>query len=126
MPKALPKTFETTETHVKIIRHYVMEEDAKGKEVFAVDENGRKIKAGPNTLEFTQVPSFGGILFKFPRGHSIRLTHPEQLKQFKLTDKPKLVDLDLGEEVNEKGVPLSLLAVIDSDGIGDVVSEAIE
>lgn len=112
MPKALPKTFETEETHVKIVRHYVMEEDSKGKMVPSLDENGRKIKAGPNTLEFVQVPSNGGIMFTFPRGHSIRLSSPEQLKQFKLTEQPKLVDLDLGEEVNAAGVPVSMLAIV--------------
>ena len=126
MPKALPKTFETTETHVKIVRHYVMEEDAKGKEVFAHDENGRKIKAGPNTLEFVQVPSTGGIMFTFPRGHSIRLTSPEQLKQFGLTEQPKLVDLDLGEEVNAAGVPLSMLAIVQEGGAGGFASETVE
>jgi hypothetical protein len=112
MPKALPKTFETEETHVKIVRHYVMETDKKGETVFSHDENGRKIKAGPNTLEFEQVKSFGGIMFTFPRGHSIRLSSPEQLKQFKLTEQPKLVDLDLGEEVNAAGVPVSVLAIV--------------
>lgn len=113
MPKALSKTFETVETHVKIVRHYVMEEDAKtGKMIPSLDEHGRKIKAGPNTLEFIQVPSNGGIMFTFPRGHSIRLSSPEQLKQFKLTEQPKLVDLDLGEEVNAAGVPVSMLAIV--------------
>lgn len=126
MPKALPKDFETTETHVKIVRHYVMEDDDKGKQVFARDENGRNIKAGPNTLEFEQKVSKGGILFTFPRGHSIRLTDPAQLKQFKLTEKPKLVDLDLGEEVNEKGIPLSMLSVISEDAVGGMASESIE
>lgn len=112
-PKALPKTFETVETHVKIIRLFVMEEDPKtGKQVPSRDENGRKIKAGPNTLEFEQVPSKGGIMFTFPRGHSIRLSSPEQLKQFKLSEQPRLVDLDLGEEVNAAGVPTSMLAVL--------------
>ncbi len=115
MPKALPKTFETTEQHVKIVRHYVMEEDKNGKEVPAHDENGRKIKAGPNTLEFFDVPSKGGIMFTMPRGHSIRLTSPEQLKQFKLTEQPRLVDLDLGEEVNAAGVPIAMLSII-ADG----------
>lgn len=114
MPKALSKDFKTTETHVKIVRHFVMDDDAK--DGFARDENGRKIKAGPNTLEMQEVESKGGIMFTFPRGHSIRLTDPAQLKQFKLTENPKLVDLDLGEEVNEKGMPLSLLSVISADG----------
>lgn len=129
MPKALPKDFKTTEMHVKIVRHYVMTEDAKGKEVFDVDENGRKIKAGPNTLEFIEKESTGGIMFTFPRGHSIRLTDPAQLKQFKLTDRPKLVDLDLGEEVNEAGVPLSMLAIVqegEADVGGGLASETVE
>lgn len=110
MPKALPKTFETVENHVKIVQHFVKDEDAE--DGFARDENGRRIKAGPNTLEFHEVKSAGGIMFTFPRGHSIRLTDPAQLKQFRLSEQPRLVDLDLGEEVNEAGMPISLLSVI--------------
>lgn len=116
MPKALPKEFKTTETHVKIVQHFVKDDDPKSKDGLARDENGRRIKAGPNTLEMHEVESTGGIMFTFPRGHSIRLTDPAQLKQFKLSEQPRLVDLDLGEEVNEKGMPLSLLSVINDEG----------
>lgn len=109
MPQVVPKHYKTTETHVKIIRHWVKDEDGE----FVLDETtGKKIKAGPNTLELYEKESTGGILFKFPRGHSIRLTTPEQIKQFRLTDTPKLVDMDSGEEVNEQGVPIALAGII--------------
>ena len=109
MPSVVPKHYKTTETHVKIVRHWVKDEEGE----FVLDETtGKKIKAGPNTLEIYEKESTGGILFKFPRGHSIRLTSPDQIKQFRLTDTPKLVDMDSGEEVNEQGVPVSLAGVI--------------
>ena len=109
MPTVVPKHYKTTETWVKIVRHWVKDEDG---ELVLDETTGKKIKAGPNTLEIYQKESTGGILFKFPRGHSIRLTTPEQIKQFRLTDQPKLVDMDSGEEVNEQGVPVSLAGVI--------------
>lgn len=109
MPKVVPKTYKTTETHCKIVRHYVLDENGEPE---LDPDTGKKIKAGPNTLEMYQKESTGGILFKMPRGHSIRLTTPEQIKQFRLTDKPFLVDLDSGEQVDESGVPVSLAHLI--------------
>lgn len=80
----------------------------------------------------------GGYFYSFPNGNSITLDKPPtkgaatalvedlsnlnegdevpmdkrvaktQLEMFGLTDRPKLVDLMTGEEVDERGVPLSL------------------
>ena len=80
----------------------------------------------------------GGYFYSFPNGNSITLDKPatkgaaqslvedlsnlsegdevpmdkrvakSQLEMFGLTDRPKLVDLMSGEEVDERGVPLSL------------------
>lgn len=111
IPKVVPKTYKTAERHCKIVRHYVQDADGNPE----LDEHGKKIKAGPNTLEYEDRESMGGILFKMPRGHSIRLTSPEQIKQFRLTDKPFLVDLDSGEQVDESGTPISLAGLIKGD-----------
>ena len=102
--KAMPKDYTTTETKYSIVQEYMKDDEGK----FERDEEGRKIKKGPIQVVSEQVESKGGLLFTFPGGHSIRLTSPEQLKQFGLNENPRLVDLDTGEEVNEHGVPLSL------------------
>lgn len=111
MPKAMPKTFETVEKHAKLVHHYLKDNDEK--DGFSRDENGRKIKTRA-TLEVEDVVSTGGILFTMPRGHSVRLTTKEQLDFFKVSTKPRLVDLDTGEEVNEEGIPLSLQEFVKS------------
>lgn len=116
-PKALPKTFETEEVHAKIVQNYVKDDDEK--DGFARDEHGKKIKAGPATVQFETVKSTGGVMFTFPRGHSIRLTTADQIKQWGLSTKPKLVDMDSGSEVNEKGIPVNMLHLLEPKAVGD-------
>lgn len=125
MPKALPKTFETEEVHAKIVQNYIKDEDEK--DGFARDEHGKKIKAGPATVVFETVKSFGGVMFTFPRGHSIRLTTIDQIKQWGLSTKPRLVDMDSGSEVNEKGIPVNMQHLLEPGSTGDFgVADASE
>lgn len=114
MPKALPKSFTTTETICEMVQEYKKDDEGE----FERDEQGRKIKKGPATMVQKTIESKGGILFTFPRGHSIRLSTKEQIKQFGLSENPKLIDMASGEEVNEQGVPLSLAQYVTDAGKG--------
>jgi hypothetical protein len=62
----------------------------------------------PRVRTEREVEDRGGYLFTFMRGHSIRLTSLEQIKQFGLDVKPRLIDDTTGLEVNENGVPVDI------------------
>lgn len=123
IPTAMPKGYTTTETRAKMVQLY--QKDDEGK--FERDDNGKKIKAGPARMIIEEVETKGGVLFTMPRGHSVRLTSPEQIKTFNVATKPRLVDLDTGEECNEQGRPLSLVAFVSKSNKSyeDVASEFI-
>lgn len=124
IPTAMAKGYTTTEDRYRIVQQYVKDDEGK----FERDEGGKKIKAGPAQMIKETVESKGGILFTMPRGHSVRLTSREQIEQFKVATKPKLVDLDSGEECDETGRPLSLVAFIKNStaSYDDVSSELVE
>lgn len=108
-PRAMPKT------HVSIEDRYSI----------------KKNKDGTKELVKEEVESKGGVMFTFPAGHSIRLATIEQIEQFRLTTKPRLVDIDTGEEVNELGVPVSLAQFVANGGMsggdfGTDVADALE
>ena|ERR1700753_3660888 len=88
IPSAMPKTFKTVETRVKMVKN----------------------ADGTKHMERKEVEVEGGVLFTMPHGHSVRLSSADQIKQFNVATKPRLVDLDTGEEVDEQGRPLSLVA----------------
>lgn len=90
VPKVIPKSYKTTEMHYNIVKN----------------------KDGTSRLEAKEVESTGGLLFQFPRGHSIRLSTAEQIEHFGLSRNPRLVDLTTGEEVDQNGVPLSIKDVV--------------
>ena len=108
VPTAMPKGYTTTETQCRMVQKYKKDDEGK----FERDENGQKIKAGPAQMITETVESKGGVLFTMPRGHSVRLTTREQIEQFKVATKPRLVDLDTGEECDEQGRPVTLMAFI--------------
>lgn len=124
VPTAMPKSFETTEDRYSIVQEYVKDDEGK----FERDEGGKKIKLGPAKMIKETVVSKGGILFTMPRGHSVRLTTAEQIKEFGVATKPRLVDLDSGEECDETGRPLSLAAFVKNSAASyeDVASELVE
>lgn len=124
IPTAMQKGYTTTEDRYRIVQEYVKDDEGK----FERDETGKKIKLGPAKIIKETVPSTGGILFTMPRGHSVRLTTKEQIEQFKVATKPCLVDLDTGEECDESGKPLSLVAFIkkSSATYADVASELVD
>lgn len=105
VPTAMPKTYETTEMRYRMVTEYLQDDEGE----FVRDENGRKIKKGPSRMEAYEHTSKGGVLFTMPNGNSVRLTTPEQIQQFKVATKPRLIDLDSGEEVDEQGRPVALM-----------------
>lgn len=106
VPSAMPKDYTTKETHYRMVQEYQIDDEGK----FERDDNGKKIKLGPAKMIREEVEVKGGVLFTMPRGHSVRLTSIEQIKQFNVATKPRLVDLDTGEECDEQGRPMSLIA----------------
>ena len=108
MPKALSKDHVSLETHCVMEQDYVLDEKGKVER----DDQGRKVKRGPARLVMKTIESKGGIMFTMPAGHSVRIASPAQMELFKLTEKPKLIDSQSGEEVNEHGIPLSLAAYV--------------
>lgn len=123
IPTAMPKGYTTIETRARMVQHY--QKDDEGK--FERDESGKKIKLGAAKMIIEEVETTGGVLFTMPRGHSVRLTSPEQIKTFKVATKPRLVDLDTGEECDEQGRPLSLVAFVSKSRASyeDVASELV-
>ncbi len=111
--RILPDSYVTHETQ------YAFEEDPKQKK----DRYGN-----PRTkMVSKQVEVRGGILIvvRGKPGHSIRLSSLDQALDLKLIDqdkynelighkdgllamRPRLVDLNTGEEVNEQGIPLNI------------------
>lgn len=124
IPTAMPKGYTTKETRARMVQHYLKDDEGK----FERDDNGKKIKAGPAKMVIEEVETTGGVLFTMPRGHSVRLTSPDQIKTFKVATKPRLVDLDTGEECDEEGRPISLVAFVTKSraSYDDVASELIE
>lgn len=123
VPTAMPKGYSTIEKRYKMVDHYKLDDDGKPER----DENGRKIKAMPSTMEAYDHVSNGGVLFTMPAGHSVRLTSPEQIKQFGVSTKPVLIDLDTGDEVDENGRPLKLIKFMNTAKMSfEDVSAALE
>lgn len=120
--KALPKNYETVETHCKMVQDYVLDEKGKPE----LDDNGRKIKKGPaRMVREDKVVSKGGVMYTFPNGNSVRFASQHQLDLFKLSTQPRLIDTATGEECDERGVPKSLSEFVSGAGapVGDVFLE---
>lgn len=88
---------------------------------FEMDEKGRKNRFGelPQriTIEENGLVEKGGwiILVRGKPGHSIRITSLDQARQHKLKVVgteivPRFIDSQTGEEVNEEGIPLTVVA----------------
>ena len=91
----LPDSFVTKAVHYEFIGDG---EDRKGKKLMKMVSK--------------EVESRGGWLFTFFNGSSIRLESLDQMPTFGLSPKPRLIDDQTGEEVDESGIPLSLKDVI--------------
>ena len=114
MVKPLPKSFTTYETQCKMVQDYVLD-DETGKPLR--DEHGQRVKKGPaRMVRDDMVESKGGIEYTFPNGNSLRMSSQDQLDLFGLTSKPRLIDTGTGEEVDERGIPLSLAALVTEYG----------
>lgn len=50
-------------------------------------------------FDYTPVKEEWGFMVYFPGGHSLRVKDVKELERLGFTDKPKLVDLETGEEV---------------------------
>lgn len=74
------------------------------------DRFGRKRQKMVSEL----VESTGGWLFivKGKPGHSIRLTSLDQIEAMKLSTTPRRIDEQTGEEVDERGVPISVAHLV--------------
>ena len=81
-------------------KHYSFVDDEKAPP----DRYGRKRQK----MVVTDEESRGGWLFiiRGKPGHSIRFTSLEQLRAFGLTEAPRMIDNESGEEVGADGVPL--------------------
>lgn len=117
--------YSVTEISNDVVRKEVVHESVR-------DANGKHVGFKPVVRE-----KKGGYFYKFPNGNSITLDKPadgpaakmmddlsnlsegdevpmgkriskNQLEVFGLTSSPRLVDMTTGEEVDERGVPLSL------------------
>jgi len=79
---------------------------------FVVDEKAPRNRWGEPRQKMVseEVESRGGYLYivRGKPGHTIRLTSLDQIAAFGLSDKPKLIDANTGEEVDEHGVPLTV------------------
>lgn len=98
--RELPKDFVTKEMK------YTFVDDEKA----TPDRFGRKRQKMVSEL----VDSHGGWLFivKGKPGHSIRLTSLEQIEAMKLAVVPRRIDEQTGEEVDERGVPISVAHLV--------------
>lgn len=95
--------------------------------------NGRKNRWGeaPQRMVLEDADSFGGwiIFVKGNPGHTIRIANLDQARAHKLKIVgteivPRLVDSQTGEEVDERGVPLSVLAQLNmqNENIGKTMN----
>jgi hypothetical protein len=94
--RELPDTFVTYE------KRYSFVEDEKA----IPDRYGRKRQ---KMVEET-VESRGGWVYvvRGKPGHSIRLTSRDQMETHKLSPSPRMIDDRTGEEVDNRGIPLSV------------------
>lgn len=96
--RKLPDSYVTKETHYGF-------EDIPGSRK---DRFGREMQRRVEK----EVEVRGGwlLIVRGKPGHSIRLQSEEQATALKVALKPRLVDSTTGEEVNEKGIPLTVVA----------------
>jgi hypothetical protein len=106
--RELPQSFVTKE------KRYSFVED----ETATPDRWGRKRQK----MITEDVDSRGGWLFviRGKPGHSIRLTSLEQVEAMKLSIRPRMIDDQTGEEVDERGIPLSVAHIVNGGRTGSM------
>lgn len=84
---------------------------------FVDDEKAQPDRFGRKRQKMVseEVESRGGWLFivRGKPGHSFRLTSLDQIKSLGLSERPRLIDNETGEEVNEQGIPLSVVSQLE-------------
>lgn len=127
--------YQVTEVPDSVIRKEIVMESVR-------DKNGKHVGFKQVVRE-----KKGGLFYSFPNGNSIMLDKPiergpaqqlmddlsdlkdgdevplnkrvakTQLETFGLTDRPRLFDLTTGDEVDERGVPLAIVGVLNPSAV---------
>lgn len=96
----------------------------ENKYSFVDDEKAQPDRFGRKRQKMVteKVESHGGYLFviRGKPGHSIRLTTLDQIEAMKLSVHPRIIDDQTGEQVDERGIPLSVAHIVNGRSGGNV------